>query len=92
MQQIEATRGEVVRVFSPDATDRVLVVKAPSGIKVEFPPGRSNRVWVPQIGTWTYDWGDGLDGAIEVVNEFVPNVSSNPVALPAMIASTRPRR
>lgn len=96
MAELSASRGDLVRIFTNDATDKILKVCTPSGLKIEFPPARSNRVWVPQIGTWTYHWGgdddDDDEGTIEVVMEFKPDVLSNPTDLPPMIASKRPRR
>lgn len=63
------TRGEVVRLVPDDGREhQYLTFKSPSGFIGLAPiDGNSYRLWMPEVGTWTYRWGDGPEHLLEVV-------------------------
>lgn len=61
--------GEVVKLVPDDglAYD-YLTFRSPSGFIGLAPiDGNSYRLWVPEVGAWTYRWGDGSEHLLEVI-------------------------
>lgn len=56
-----------------------LVVTSPRGVVTRFPVSvhRVQRFRVEELGTWTYEWGDGINGWFVVVP---PPVKSSPIS------------
>lgn len=94
------TRGEVVRLVPDDGREhQYLTFKSPSGFIGLAPiDGNSYRLWMPEVGTWTYRWGDGPEHLLEVV-EATTAVASivvdqpviDPSMLPPAMLVRRPR-
>lgn len=79
--------GDIVRFLTRDAADHVLTMVTPAGIKLIFPPARSVRYAVDQVGSWSYSWDDGGDAVEFEVTRGERGLTD----LPGMSVSRRPR-
>jgi hypothetical protein len=72
--------GDVVRLFSVDATDMELTVTAPNGVRTIYPPSRSVRVPATQLGTWGWQWSNGDTGefVVEIPREGLELIEAEP--------------
>lgn len=73
-----------------------LFVTSPSGIVTQFPASvhRVQRFRVEELGTWSYEWGDGMKGEFVVVpakTQSVPVPEPEPLKPPTPISKV-PRR
>lgn len=66
-----------------------LVITSPRGVVSSFPPSvhRVQRFRVEELGTWTYEWGDGMRGEFVVVPASIPELPKPPSIVKDRVSS-----